>query len=228
MNTNIIIGGVASVVIIIGILYLGFFNKAEVTSLPYENESLESADTLNLSEQPATITMPTNENIVPITQDVSVTLKTNKGDIMLTLHGANAPITVGNFVQLAESNFYDGTAFHRIIPDFMIQGGDPFSKDPTNEALVGTGDAGYKFQDEINDQKLVRGSVAMANSGPNTNGSQFFIVTTETTPWLDGLHTNFGEVTSGMEVVDAISAVQTDQSGRPAEPIVIQDVIVQR
>ncbi len=173
--------------------------------------------------------VPNNKNqvtIPAITKTVQATLKTNKGDIVLNLHGEKAPGTVGNFVFLAKDNFYDGTAFHRIIPDFMIQAGDPLSKQDELKDRWGTGGPNYKFGDEINDRKLVRGSVAMANSGPNTNGSQFFIVTTEATPHLDGKHTNFGEVVSGMDVVDAISAMETDERDAPLEKVVISDVLI--
>jgi peptidyl-prolyl cis-trans isomerase B (cyclophilin B) len=106
--------------------------------------------------------------------------------------------------------------FHRVIPDFMIQGGDPTG--------TGSGGPGYQFEDEFNDHKVVRGALAMANAGPNTNGSQFFIVTTEATPWLDGKHTVFGRVTDGMDVVDAISALETDSRDRPAQDVVIERV----
>jgi len=226
MNTNVVIGSAAAVVIIAGLLYLGSFTRPQEQA---DQSGIEATrEELTLNEEFSELPMPElKEDITPIKEDVSVTLKTNKGDIVMTLHGANAPVTVANFVQLAESDFFDGTAFHRVIADFMIQGGDPYSKDPDNP-LIGTGDPGYKFKDEINDQKLVRGSVAMANAGPNTNGSQFFIVTAESTPWLDGMHTNFGEVTAGMETVDLISASQTDEAGKPVEPIVIEDVLVVR
>src|SRR3989344_1543326 len=135
-------------------------------------------------------------------------LKTNKGDIEIEFLQTKAPKTVSNFIKLAEQKFYDGTKFHRVIPDFMIQGGDPNSRgdDPR---LYGRGGPGYIFADEINSQKLVRGVVAMANSGRNTNGSQFFIITASATPWLDGKHTAFGIVTKGMDVVDKISKVTT-------------------
>ncbi len=159
-------------------------------------------------------------DIDPIDTDVTVTIKANKGDIGLVLHGAAAPITVGNFVKLANDNFYDNVTFHRVIPDFMIQGGDPTG--------TGSGDPGYKFGDEINQLKVVRGAVAMANAGPNTNGSQFFIVTGASFPHLDGKHTVFGEVTSGMDVVDAISRVPRDANDKPLEPVVIQNVVIQR
>jgi peptidyl-prolyl cis-trans isomerase B (cyclophilin B) len=136
-------------------------------------------------------------------------LHTNHGDIALELHAADAPKTVENFTKLAGEGFYDGLAFHRVIPDFMIQGGDPRGD--------GTGGPGYTFDDEINDHRVVRGALAMANSGPNTNGSQFFIVTAEACPWLDGEHTVFGRVTSGLDVVDTISNLPRDASDRPRE-----------
>jgi len=136
-----------------------------------------------------------------------MTMTTNHGDIVLELFDEDAPETVANFRRLAEDGFYDGLIFHRVIPDFMIQGGCPQG--------TGTGGPGYTFKDEINDHKVVRGALAMANSGPNTNGSQFFIVTTQAAPWLDGKHTVFGEVTEGMDVVDTISELPRDGRDRP-------------
>jgi cyclophilin family peptidyl-prolyl cis-trans isomerase len=144
----------------------------------------------------------------------TATMQTNKGTIELELHDEDAPKTVGNFVKLAGDGFYDGVIFHRVIPDFMIQGGDPTG--------TGTGGPGYQFEDEFNDHKIVRGALAMANAGPNTNGSQFFIVTTESAPWLDGKHTVFGRVTSGMDVVDAIEQLPTDGRDRPRDDAVIE------
>ena len=138
-----------------------------------------------------------------------MTMTTNHGDIVLELFDEDAPKTVSNFRRLAEDGFYDGLIFHRIIPDFMIQGGCPEG--------TGTGGPGYTFKDEINEHKVVRGALAMANAGPNTNGSQFFIVTTAAAPWLDGKHTVFGEVTEGMDVVDTIGALPTDARDRPAQ-----------
>lgn len=164
--------------------------------------------------------------IDPITQTVRATIKTNMGDIIVDLYGQDAPITVGNFVMLARGDFYDGTTFHRVIEDFMIQGGDPLSKDPNRRIQHGSGELSYRFPDEINERKLVRGSVAMANKGPNTNGSQFFIVTGESTPHLDGKHTNFGEVVEGMDIVDAISKVEKDAADNPLERIIMEDVII--
>jgi peptidyl-prolyl cis-trans isomerase B (cyclophilin B) len=146
----------------------------------------------------------------------AATLHTNHGAIELELHEADAPTTVANFKKLADDGFYDGVIFHRVIPDFMVQGGDPTG--------TGTGGPGYTFEDEFNQHKVVRGALAMANAGPNTNGSQFFIVTTESAPWLDGKHTVFGRVTGGMDVVDAISDVETDARDKPREDVVIERV----
>ena len=146
------------------------------------------------------------------------TMSTNHGDITIELFDEDAPKTVQNFKDLAEKGFYDGLSFHRIIKDFMIQGGCPLG--------TGTGDPGYKFEDEINDHKIVRGALAMANAGPDTNGSQFFIVTTGEAPWLDGKHTVFGRVTGGLDVVDELEAVPTDAADRPTEPIGIDSVEV--
>ena len=155
-----------------------------------------------------------------------IILKTNKGEIELELFADKAPNTVANFVKLAGEKFYDGTRFHRVIKDFMIQGGDPLSKDASARARWGTGGPGYQFADEINDVKLVRGILAMANAGPNTNGSQFFIVTAESTPWLDGKHTVFGKVVNGMEAVAAIESSETGQNDQPVKDIVVESVIV--
>ena len=148
----------------------------------------------------------------------TATLHTNRGPIELELYPADAPKTVENFLKLSRDGFYDGVIFHRVIPDFMIQGGDPTG--------TGTGGPGYQFEDEFNDHKVVRGALAMANAGPNTNGSQFFIVTTEEASWLDGKHTVFGEVRSGMEAVDAIEGAETGAQDRPVEDAVIDRVEV--
>jgi cyclophilin family peptidyl-prolyl cis-trans isomerase len=146
----------------------------------------------------------------------AATLHTNHGAIAVELHDDDAPKTVENFRKLADDGFYDGVTFHRVISDFMIQGGDPTG--------TGTGGPGYTFDDEFNDHKVERGALAMANAGANTNGSQFFVVTAEAAPWLDGKHTVFGRVTSGMDVVDAISQVDTDANDKPREPVVIERV----
>lgn len=155
-----------------------------------------------------------------------VELHTSRGVITLELFYEDAPKTVQNFIQLTGAGFYDGTKFHRIVKDFMIQGGDPLSKD-NDWSDDGKGGPGYAFEDEINQSKIVRGAVAMANSGPNTNGSQFFIVTAEEAPWLDGKHTVFGRVASGMEVVDIIENAETNNDDHPLEDIVIQRITIQ-
>jgi cyclophilin family peptidyl-prolyl cis-trans isomerase len=153
----------------------------------------------------------------------SAVLKTNFGDITLKFYYQESPVTVNNFMNLAKAGFYNGTKFHRVIKDFMIQGGDPNSKD-NDWSNDGQGGPGYKFQDEINTHKLVKGSLAMANSGPNTNGSQFFIVTASSTPWLDGKHTNFGYVSSGLDVVDKIEKVKVNENDHPTEDVIINSV----
>jgi len=146
------------------------------------------------------------------------TLHTSEGAIVIELFPGEAPKTVANFTKLAGEGFYDGLGFHRVIPDFMIQGGCPEG--------TGTGGPGYQFEDEFNDHKVVRGALAMANSGPGTNGSQFFIVTTEAAPWLDGKHTVFGKVTDGQGVVNRISEADRDARDRPRTPITIDRVAV--
>ncbi len=150
-------------------------------------------------------------------------IKTNYGNITVKLYGADSPKTVNNFLNLAKKDFYNGTKFHRVIKDFMIQGGDPSSKE-ADTSLWGTGGPGYKFDDEFNAHKLVAGSLAMANAGSNTNGSQFFIVTAAATPWLDGHHTNFGEVVKGMDIVKKIEAVETGVSDRPVKDVIINSI----
>ena len=148
-----------------------------------------------------------------------MTMTTNHGDIVLELFDEDAPKTVDNFRKLAEDGFYDGLIFHRVIPDFMIQGGCPEG--------TGRGGPGYAFEDEINRHKVVRGALAMANAGPNTNGSQFFIVTADECSWLDGKHTVFGRVTSGMDVVDRISELPRDSRDKPRDDVTMERVEVQ-
>ena len=148
----------------------------------------------------------------------TATLHTNHGAVAIELFGDDAPQTVDNFTRLAREGFYDGVVFHPVIPDFMIQGGDPTG--------TGSGGPGYTFEDEINEHRVVRGALAMANAGPGTNGSQFFIVTAEECPWLDGKHTVFGRVTSGMDVVDEISRLPRDARDRPREDVRIERVDV--
>ncbi len=147
------------------------------------------------------------------------TMRTSEGPIQLELFDEDAPQTVANFKKLAGDGFYDGVIFHRVIKDFMIQGGDPDG--------TGMGGPGYTFDDEINPHKIVRGALAMANAGPNTNGSQFFIVTTDEAPWLDGKHTVFGRVVEGMDVVDRIEGTSTGPGDRPVDDITIEGVDLQ-
>ena len=148
----------------------------------------------------------------------TATLNTSKGTIEITLFNGEAPKTVKNFTDLANKGFYNGLNFHRVIEGFMLQGGCPQG--------TGTGGPGYTFEDEFNAHRVVRGALAMANAGPNTNGSQFFIVTAEECPWLDGKHTVFGEVSAGMDVVEAIDATPTDARDRPVTPVTIDSVVI--
>ena len=216
IGTWILVGALL-LMVIGGIAWVrGYIQRKTIVSAP-----LSTMDSL-----PSTPSSSPAAAISPLTEKVKVILVTNKGEIELDLDGSVAPLTVGNFVQLAKNDFYDGTTFHRVIPDFMIQGGDPLSKDPNQRSVHGTGGPGYAFPDEINPHKVVRGALAMANAGPGTNGSQFFIVTGEAFPHLDGRHTVFGNVVRGMEVVDTISHVQRDQRDNPVEPVVIEDVKV--
>jgi len=202
------------------------------------NEEINLADNLNTSA-PVTSAVSNESGETPVQnitnmqspeQQTDLTkqfsqaiLKTNLGDITVKFYAAESPITVNNFLNLAQSGFYNGVKFHRVIKDFMIQGGDPLSKE-SNSSVWGTGGPGYQFKDEINTHKLVLGSLAMANAGAGTNGSQFFIVTLAETPWLDGKHTNFGQVTDGMDVVKKIEAVETGVNDRPLQDVVINSI----
>lgn len=194
---------IISIFVIAATLLLGC-NKAEQTN-ESENQGKET------TMQPPAMKIDTEKSY-------TANMATSMGEITLKLFPKKAPKTVNNFVSLAEKGFYDGTIFHRVIPDFMIQGGDPEG--------TGTGGPGYQFEDEINDVKLVKGKLAMANAGPNTNGSQFFIVTADETSWLDGKHTVFGEVTKGMDVVMKIQSAERDQSDKPLEDITLEKVTV--
>jgi len=143
-------------------------------------------------------------------------LRTTEGAIELELFPEDAPKTVENFTKLASEGYYDGLTFHRVIPDFMIQGGCPVGD--------GTGGPGYTFEDEFNQHPIARGYLAMANAGPGTNGSQFFIVPADACPWLDGKHTVFGRITSGQDVADRISQLDRDERDRPLEPVLVESV----
>lgn len=153
-------------------------------------------------------------------------ISTTEGDVVVELYKDKAPKTVDNFIKLSKEGFYNGTLFHRVIKDFMIQGGDPNSK-LADWNLHGTGGPGYSFEDEINDVSLVRGVLAMANAGPDTNGSQFFIVTAESTPWLDGKHTAFGRVVDGMDIVEKIEGVEVDMRDHPLKDIKVLSISIE-
>ena len=203
------------VIIILIVVFIFMFsaneNEYEDMNINTENNNMSKNNTQNTK----------NEDKV-----IFALMKTNFGDIKLELFKEDAPNTVENFIKLSNDGFYNGTLFHRVIPNFMIQGGDPNSKN--NDWLThGTGGPGYTFTDEFNDNKLVRGVLAMANAGPNTNGSQFFIITAESTPWLDGKHTAFGKVSQGMNVVKKIESAETtgNQGNPPDHPI--EDVIIE-
>ncbi len=212
------LGFAAAVLVIVAVsaaLYLG--KEERRADLEVQKEEAKNLEQMELPQ-----------GSVPEKKEMSgAVLKTSLGDIDVVFFTDKAPKTVENFTRLAQSGFYNGTKFHRVIRDFMIQGGDPLTKDDSQTARWGTGGPGYQFADEINEQKIVRGVLAMANSGPNTNGSQFFIVTAAATPWLDGRHTVFGKVVKGMEVVDAIEQVETRERDIPKESVVIEKVLVQ-
>lgn len=166
-----------------------------------------------------------NKNPTAPTSNPQAILQTNFGDVTIELFADKAPQTVGNFLKLSKSGFYDGTLFHRVIRGFMVQGGDPLTREfPDAWPRHGSGGPGYQFADEFNDVKLGRGVVAMANAGPNTNGSQFFIITAPVTDWLDGKHTPFGRVVAGMEVVDKIENVKVNENAHPLEPVKLERV----
>ena len=185
------------------------------------------ADAANTNQAMTATTPPQSPELPTPEQPVTAkqaTIKTNLGDITFEFY-PESPKTVANFVKLARAGFYNGVRFHRVIKDFMVQTGDPNSKDD-DWSNDGRGGPGYTFADEFNQHKLVRGSVAMANAGPDTNGSQFFIVTAQTTPWLDGKHTNFGQVVSGMDVLEKIAGAKVNANDHPLENITITSVEV--
>lgn len=210
--------------IVIGLAVNNYLSKKTIT----DNNNIPAGPVAVLNNTINTESNQINPNN-NMTQDTNIsatqaTIKTNLGDITIKFYNEDAPKTVANFIKLASSGFYDGTKFHRIIKDFMIQGGDPLTKDDAMKDRWGTGGPGYKFEDEINNHKLIEGSLAMANSGTDTNGSQFFIVTTTATPWLDGKHTNFGEVISGLDIVKLIENSETAELDRPVNDIVISSI----
>jgi peptidyl-prolyl cis-trans isomerase B (cyclophilin B) len=234
----------ALVLLLSGCASPGVVSPASAPSVPQtlpessaSTPSLAQSDTPSPKETPpkAPISTPippspnlqsslTSNNTMPLlNQYDSAVLRTSLGDITIKFYAEASPNTVENFLKLAHGKFYDGTRFHRVIKGFMIQGGDPNSKD-TDWSNDGVGGPGYAFADEFNKHALVKGSLAMANAGPNTNGSQFFIVTAPATPWLDGHHTNFGEVTSGMDIVEAIESAKVNGNDHPLEDVTVKSI----
>lgn len=216
--------GLIAALIIIAAIAVPFFMKKNTPS--DVKQAADANPQVSMQSVPET---PRVEAETKTTEPIAVTdavLKTNMGEIEIVFFGADAPKTVENFQKLAKAEFYSNTKFHRVIKDFMIQGGDPFSKDDAQKQRWGTGGPGYTFADEINKQKLVRGALAMANSGPNTNGSQFFIVTAQATPWLDGHHTVFGKIVKGMDVVDKIGLTPTGENDVPKSPVIVESIVL--
>lgn len=218
---------ILGIFITIGFLIYSFIKTpVKEEKKPLENiikniNNSESADkvnnlTQNESKDMDKTKMPKPTQIINLNKKYTALMKTSVGDIKISLFVNEASLAVNNFVYLSKNGFYNNVIFHRVIKDFMIQGGDPLGN--------GTGGPGYSFKDEQSGKKLVRGSLAMANSGPNTNGSQFFIVTASETPWLDGKHTNFGQVIEGMEIVDKIENTQTDRNDKPLDEIKINSI----
>jgi len=210
-----------NIIIIVGVLVV-------IASIWFLTSNTREPKIINsIDNQPASAIK--SELTQEINKMTTATLKTNKGEITIEFFDAQAPKTVANFTKLAKDGFYDGVKFHRVIKGFMIQGGDPLTKDDSKMAFWGTGDPGYKFADEIDPKSdlytktgYAKGIVAMANSGPDTNGSQFFIMT-ENYP-LPPLYTIFGKVISGQDVVDKIDNVQTNTGDRPINPVVIESI----
>ena len=157
--------------------------------------------------------------------DRTATFYTTLGTIEIELFEEQMPVTTKNFVELAEKGFYDNTKFHRVISGFMIQGGDPLSADDTKKARWGTGDPGYKIKDEFGSVGNNKGTIAMANAGPNTGGSQFFINLVNNN-FLDSKHPVFGKVVNGLNIVEKIGSVQTQAGDVPAEAVVIEKIVI--
>lgn len=202
-----------------------------ITVLSVRASKNEETEPELVASVPATLEeTTTNENIETMQQEdkVLVTMNTSKGVIKLELFKDLAPKTVENFITLSQNGFYDGTRFHRVIEGFMIQGGDPLSKDTAQIARWGTGGPGYQFGDEIHGENHnLPGTISMANAGPNTNGSQFFINVADNS-YLDTRHTVFGKVVEGYDIVETISLVDTvPGADRPVEDVVIQSIQIE-
>ncbi len=214
---------------IIPVLFLALFlagcgsaSKTTMYNDSYSGNDGQSVPTAQPTNQTPMTNVPEQIDQTLAAQYSGAVLETNMGKIEVVFY-PESPITVSNFLTLAKKGFYDGTLFHRVIADFMIQGGDPNSKN-ADRSTHGMGGPGYQFADEFNSHTLVKGSLAMANAGPGTNGSQFFIVTKDATPWLDGMHTNFGYVKSGMDIVEKIEKVAVDGNDHPIDDVKIQKI----
>jgi cyclophilin family peptidyl-prolyl cis-trans isomerase len=231
MKTLVIIGaGIA--IIILALVLRGNAKKSDSDESPLPSTpNIQQVDTI----QEGNTTSP--ETTSPLSTDTSskktmehytqATLTTSAGTIVIELDRERTPHTVQNFVTLASSGFYNGTRFHRVIKDFMIQGGDPLSKDDTKQAYWGTGGPGYQFADEIGSTNSnAVGTIAMANAGPNTNGSQFFINVADNS-FLNTKHTVFGKVIKGYDIVEKMSTTKTGPQDRPVEPITITSITLQ-
>lgn len=228
-DTKITLLVIGALIIILSGLAIVLRGDDSITSL--EKDSLYATGTQNTSkekQQAQNTQTPMSTTTASIPENVSTAVITTNKGVVEIVFATTTPITVANFAKLASAGFYDGTRFHRVIKDFMIQGGDPLSKDPSLKDRWGTGGPGYTFQDETSPNDVFApGVIAMANAGPNTNGSQFFIVTAQTgTPWLAGKHTVFGRVTKGMDVVLQIQNAPTDGADRPLQDVVVEKIQV--
>jgi len=209
----LILGG-----LILGVSFLFNFDGNN-QELPMANEDDEDDKFLNINMD--------NSDKQTSLEGIVAIINTNYGEIKLQLFDSDAPNTVANFVSLVKDSFYDGTKFHRVIKGFMIQGGDPLTKDDSLMDRWGTGGPGYKFDDEIHvNNRNIIGTISMANAGPNTNGSQFFI-NTDNNNSLDTKHTVFGKVIEGMDVVTKIENVQTGAQDRPVESVIVESIIIE-
>ena len=223
-DTRITLLVIVGLIVILSGIGIFLRSGSSTTFSTTENYATSTGQKVQTTTTTNRSSMSTTSQTLPATV-TGATITTNKGVIEISF-ATNTPVTVENFAKLSQSGFYDGTRFHRVIKDFMIQAGDPFSKDVAMKDRWGTGGPGYTFKDEVspNDQ-FTQGVIAMANSGPNTNGSQFFIVTAQSgTPWLAGKHTIFGKVTKGMDIALMIEGVQTEAGDRPKEDVVIERI----
>ena len=236
MDKNSIIVAGAVIAIAIAVVWLMNYGNGQPQTLPEETagkddiasavESQKSAENNNAPAGNSQMSSAVPQNDPNYNKLMNATMKTSLGEIKIELYGDKTPITAGNFAKLAEAGFYNGIKFHRVIKGFMIQGGDPLTKDNAQKELWGTGGPGYKFADEKFEGEYTRGTLAMANSGPNTNGSQFFIMHADYP--LPSQYVIFGKVAAGMDVVDKIAELPTGANDQPLTPPVIESVIVEK